>query len=329
MYVDIDALIESAPDNFVIRDALCRCYEIVSEHNNICCSVSGGGDSDVMVDMLIRCGAKDKTDFVFYNTGLEYQATLSHLDELEKKYNITIKRIKTVKAIPTCVKEYGVPFWSKYVSEMLYRLQYNNFKFEDEPYEVLIKRYPTCQTALRWWCNVPTCSMYRIDRSPYLKEFIIENPPTFKISNKCCHYAKKKISSAMEKLNGYDLMCVGVRRAEGGIRASHKSCFDERPQTDHFRPVFWLSDKDKAEYCKHYNVTHSKCYSEYGLPRTGCVGCPFAKDYVSELELVEKYEPKLIKAAKSIFADSYEYTQRYMEYREKKKLQVKNAIPSC
>ena len=59
------------------------------------------------------------------------------------------------------------------------------------------------------------------------------------------------------------------------------------------------------------------------------MGCPFAKDYVSELELVEKYEPKLIKAAKSIFADSYEYTQRYMEYREKKKLQVKNAIPSC
>lgn len=46
---------------------------------------SAGGDSDVMVDMLIRCGAKDKTDFVFYNTGLEYQATLSHLDELEKK----------------------------------------------------------------------------------------------------------------------------------------------------------------------------------------------------------------------------------------------------
>lgn len=73
---------------------------------------------------------------------------------------------------------------------------------------------------------------------------------------------------------------------------------------------------------------NSRCYSEYGLPRTGCVGCPFAKDYVSELELVEQYEPKLIKAAKTIFADSYEYTQRYMEYREKKKLQVKNAIPS-
>ena len=36
MYIDIDALIENAPDNFVIRDALCRCYEIVNEHNNMC-----------------------------------------------------------------------------------------------------------------------------------------------------------------------------------------------------------------------------------------------------------------------------------------------------
>lgn len=77
----------------------------------------------MMVDMLIRCGAKDKTDFVFYNTGLEYQATLSHLDELERKYNIIIKRMKAVKAIPTCIKEYGVPFWSKYVSEMLIEMR--------------------------------------------------------------------------------------------------------------------------------------------------------------------------------------------------------------
>lgn len=36
-------LLASAPDNFVIRDALVRCAEIVDSHNNIYCSVSGGG----------------------------------------------------------------------------------------------------------------------------------------------------------------------------------------------------------------------------------------------------------------------------------------------
>lgn len=277
---------------------------------------AGGGDSDVMLDMLIRVGAKDKTSFVFCNTGLEYSATHQHLKELEDKYHITIKRFNAPKAIPTCVKQYGVPFWSKYVSEMMYRLQYNGFKWENEPFDVLIKKYPSCKTALRWWCNESTCNMYRIDRSPLLKEFIMANPPTFKISNKCCEYAKKKITKDLEKTEKYDLFCTGVRKAEGGIRASHKTCFDERNSgSNHFRPVFWLSDKDKKEYCDHYGITHSKCYTHYGLVRTGCVGCPFAKDYEGELNIIEQYEPNLAKAAKNIFKDSYDYTQEYLKYR--------------
>ena len=49
-----------------------------------------GGDSDVMADMLLRCGARDRTDFVFFNTGLEYAATLEHLNDIEKRYEISI-----------------------------------------------------------------------------------------------------------------------------------------------------------------------------------------------------------------------------------------------
>lgn len=50
-----------------------------------CALAAGGGDSDVMVDMLLRCGAGGKTDFVFFDTGLEYAATKEHLEALEKK----------------------------------------------------------------------------------------------------------------------------------------------------------------------------------------------------------------------------------------------------
>ena len=63
--MDIQNIISSAPNNFVIRDALVKCFEVIQEHDNICCSVSGGSDSDVMLDMMIRCGAKTKTKFVF------------------------------------------------------------------------------------------------------------------------------------------------------------------------------------------------------------------------------------------------------------------------
>ena len=86
----------------------------------------------MMLDLLLRCGAKEKTDFIFFNTGLEYAATHEHLEFLEKKYDIKIQRRPAIKSIPTCIREYGYPFWSKFVSEMIYRLQRHNFQWEDE-----------------------------------------------------------------------------------------------------------------------------------------------------------------------------------------------------
>ena len=71
----------------------------------------------------------------------------------------------------------------------------------------------------------------------------------------------------------------------------------------------------------------TKCYTEYALKRTGCAGCPFGRDFEFELDVLEKYEPKLYKAVCNIFKDSYEYTRKYREYRKlrennEKQLQV-------
>jgi 3'-phosphoadenosine 5'-phosphosulfate sulfotransferase (PAPS reductase)/FAD synthetase len=142
----------------------------------------------------------------------------------------------------------------------------------------------------------------------------------FKISNKCCDWVKKNLAHSIVRGGGYDLSCVGIRKAEGGIRAaSHKNCFSQGDGNNEFRPVFWLRDSDKEEYCNHYNVDHSACYSEYGLVRTGCFGCPFGKRFEEELEAISRYEPKLHKAAEHIFADSYEYTRQYLKFREEMK----------
>ncbi len=43
MKLTLEKILADAPDNFVIRDALERCFEIVQDHQNIMCSVSGGG----------------------------------------------------------------------------------------------------------------------------------------------------------------------------------------------------------------------------------------------------------------------------------------------
>ena len=74
--------------------------------------------------------------------------------------------------------------------------------------------------------------------------------------------------------------------------------------------------KDKKEYEEYYGVIHSKCYTEYGLKRTGCCGCPFGRDFEDELRVIQEYEPKLYKAVTNIFNDSYEYTREYRKFRQ-------------
>lgn len=52
------------------------------------------------------------------------------------------------------------------------------------------------------------------------------------------------------------------------------------------------------------------------MTRTGCAGCPFGSKFEEELEIIEKYEPKLHKAINNIFKDSYEYTRQYREFKK-------------
>lgn len=220
--MNLDELLEGCP-NALIADALIITNNKVNSplYNNIVCSISGGSDSDVMLDLCHRVDPDGKVKYVFFNTGLEYKATLEHLDFLQKKYNITIDRRKAIKPIPTSCKQYGVPFISKYISEMIYRLQRHNFKWEDKPYEELIKKYPKCKSALQWWCNCKTPTKdgkpgtLNISSCKYLKEFMITHPPTFKISQKCCTYAKKEVAKIYLREKKADLQMIGIRQAEG------------------------------------------------------------------------------------------------------------------
>lgn len=294
---------------------------VLDAHIKPIASISGGKDSDIMLDLLQKVDFDKKITYVWYDTGLEYQASKDHLVELEKKYNFEIKRLKPKKTIPMCTKEYGQPFLSKMVSDYFSRLQKKGFQCEDEDFKTLMAKYPRAQTALEWWTNEnPNMgkSFYNIARNAKLKEFMVANPPDFKISNMCCEWTKKKLSHFYEKENNCDLSMMGLRKAEGGIRASIPSCYTEGKNSDIdvFRPIFWFSDDDEKYYAKLFGITHSRCYTEYGMPRTGCAGCPFGRGFEEELEIIKKYEPKLYAACEYCFGKSYEYTRKYREFRE-------------
>lgn len=306
-----------------LQNIIFKLYYEVKDHGKILCSISGGYDSDVMLDMIERFGGHGKTTYIFQNTGLEYEATKRHLEEIETRYGVSIERLRPKKAIPVCVKEFGVPFWSKYVSGMLQRLQRHSFQWEDEPFEDLYKRYPRCKSSLRFWCNDFKTkngreSKFNIAYVRGLKEFIIAHPPDFRISPKCCDYAKKDPAHDYLDAGDFDMNCVGVRKAERGARStSYTSCFDSGfCSADQFRPLFWMTDAQKDAYRKQFGILRSDCYEVWGMKRTGCACCPFGKEFEQELCLAEEYEPKLFRAAQAIFGKSYDYTRRFLEFRK-------------
>lgn len=144
----------------------------------------------------------------------------------------------------------------------------------------------------------------------------MDNPPEIPISPKCCLYGKKDVLHKALSEGEYDLNITGMRKAEGGARSTiYHTCFIENEGgTDMYMPIWWYTGQTKEIYREHYGVTRSECYTKYGLKRTGCAGCPYGQKFEEELEIMQKYEPNLFKAANSIFGESYRYTRKYKMY---------------
>lgn len=332
---------KEAAKSLTIYDSYAKAKSVLDQHDRAICSISGGKDSDIVLDIIWRLDAKRKVKYVWFNTGIEYEATRRHLKDLEDKYQIGIERARPVKSVPACCHEYGQPVISKLVSETIERAQKYGFRWEDKPIEELRRKYTgRCGSVLRWWCNdffntkAGKFLQWSIGYNKGLKEFIIENPPDFKVSSKCCAYAKKKAARLYEQ--GADLKITGIRRAEGGVRsANYTNCFSHDTTIDAYRPLFWYLDKDVKEYSDAFGIRHSDCYEVYGLKRTGCVGCPYNRRLAEEMRAIETYEPALAKVCKHVFKDSYAYTQKYKKFvaerfvkGSREMLPSRDAIPS-
>ena len=307
-----------------IFDSFCKADSIINRKGfqRVSASISGGSDSDIVLDICHRIDTGRKVRYIWFDTGLEYAATKEHLSFLELRYGISIRHIKASLPIPACCQRYGLPFLSKQASTFIERLQQNHFQWEDAPYGYLAKKYPGCTSAIKWWCNIydkkdlPCHSKFSIARNKGLKEFLLRHPPWFPISPKCCQYAKKNTAYGEYSSNGTELSILGIRKAEGGVRSvTYKSCFSLMPVgVFAYRPLFWYKAATKRAYEEHFDIIHSRCYLEYGMKRTGCAGCPFNREILNELPVLKFYEPRLYAAAMNIFGESYRYTRMYRDF---------------
>ena len=325
------------------------------EHPNAICSYSGGSDSDIMIDLIERTRAISNLPpikYVFFNTGLEMKATKDHVKAIAGKYGVEIIEARPKVNIVTAVREHGVPFVSKIMSTGLEGWQKKNIPLsiadeydqaEDKAAkrQELRERYPKCESTINFLCCCnkdgdprPNTQLV-INALKYMRDFIGEYPPDFRVSAKCCDYCKKQIAHRVQK--GYEMVITGERRDEGGVRSVPRKdntalCFGETSSGQlRLRPLYYVSDADKAWYKEYYRITYSDAYEVYGLTRTGCCGCPISYKAVVDLEKIRPYEPNVVKAAWNIFGKSYEYRAKYNQYKAERMAKdwKKKRVKSC
>lgn len=319
--------LEQLEDYLVYVDTFAKVHEVLGRHTHqeIRVSYSGGSDSDTVAWVLRYLGYNIK--MVTYDTGLEYEATWRHIDYMRSQ-GFDIEISKADKSIPWTIKKYGTPFVSKHVSDMLQRLQSHNFKFKEHgslDFDALNQMYPNSRSALKWWTNTNNTISNNISWNTGLKEFLILNDGVpFKPSAHCCYYSKKLPSVQYARKNDVALLMLGIRRAEGGKRATaYPSCYIPTSRIHPYAmylPLFWWTNEDKDRFDRIMNIKHSDCYDVYGMRRTGCPGCPFGRQFEEEVLAISEHEPRLEKAVENLFGKSYEYSRAYRDYQKSHKL---------
>lgn len=320
----------------------------LKEHPNAICSYSGGSDSDIMIDLIERVrnsvlkdingGEAPKVKYVFFNTGLELEATKRHVKETSKKYGVEIEEIRPKKNIVKATREYGLPFVSKIMSAALETVQaknlpltikeeYDNATDKEAKRQELRERYPNAEQGINFLCCCNSKGEPRpniqlvINSSPYMYEFLKQNPIPFKVSAKCCDYCKKQPAHEIQK--DFEMIITGERRDEGGMRSVPRKaeknatmCFSETSSGQYrLKPLYYVSDEDKAWYKSQYGIRYSDAYEIYGFTRTGCCGCSISSKAIEDLERLKPFEPKVYKAAWAIFGASYKFRQQYNEFK--------------
>ena len=85
--MNVEDYMARAP-TFAVYDGFCKTKSVMDQHSRILVSVSGGSDSDDMVDVVEHLKPRSgcEVDYVWFNTGIEMDATKAHIRYLKSRY---------------------------------------------------------------------------------------------------------------------------------------------------------------------------------------------------------------------------------------------------
>lgn len=330
------------PNNIIIQDAFEELKMVIEsdEYEKILVWLTGKNESTILFHMCNMLDWDSKCKYIYFSTDVNTGADYEHMEYLSNKYNEEIEIQDICGIVKDTCDKYGQPFLSMVVSYNIARLQEMDFEWEDKPFEVLCneyleivdkpsnkntlelngKYYKGSYGALRWWCNEYDSIMYNIERYSYLKEFIMENPPDFKISDKCCKEVMKKPIHKYATKNKYDILLTDSINVSGSIKNKRSSKFIKanfiNRNYDQYMPLYDFSETDIMVYKKFYNLKFSDTYEKYHNTGGVCIGCPYGglNGINRDMRMAKNYAYANYIRASKIFGSTYEYTKAYTEY---------------
>ena len=283
-------------NEFLLQDRITKIRsinEMYDLENNAYISFSGGKDSTVLSALIDLALPDNKIPRVYINTGIDYQAIVDFVLEYGK-LDKRLKIIHPTQNIRTMLENNGYPFKSKEHSQKVALYQHSGKT-------KTIINYLGQGHKTNFLC--PDILKYNF--TPDFK---------LKVSDKCCYKLKKEPAEKWEKQNNKTITITGIRREEGGLRQSLKSCTvfaDTSCKTLYkFHPLLVVDDNFISAFIKRYNIHLCKLYyAPYNFKRTGCKGCPYNVDLQNQLYKMSVFMPAERKQCELI------WNKVYTEYR--------------
>lgn len=293
-----------------ISDAMHRIEDLYYQTEGKCyVSFSGGKDSTVILAIIKMCEEiytipQGGIKAVFCDTGIELGATRDFVRWCRDNWYSNVEIIRPEKTFSWILANKGKPMKSKMKSEIINRYQRNKNTNE----EVAGKCFDRLMS--RELNGKPNKKTRIADKDLH----IMHDDFDIQISNSCCDILKKKPFSQWQKENDMQGYLLGLRTGEGGVREIEaikrvknggKLCTATKGKWTIKMPIIDWTDDDVEEFIQKYNIPLSKAYTEYGMKRTGCMGCPYALNIAKDLEVLWNYEPQRYKASMFFLKDVY------------------------
>ena len=246
---------------------------------DVCVSFSGGMDSTVLLH-LVR-SEYPNVPAIFIDD-LPYPEIKEHVKRTD---NVMI--IRPQKRFPQVIAEYGYPIISKRTAQYIH--------------EVRSAKGDTPTKRLRLTGIKSNGEFSKLSMIPHKWQYLCGAP--FKISNRCCHWLKKKPLREARKEFGYPFVGTRVEEAQQREQAYLLygcNAFDiSHPRS---MPLAFWTDSDIWEYVRCFDVPYSGIY-DMGYKRTGCFACMFGVHLEAEPNRFQRMQvthPKLWQYCKAI-----------------------------